>query len=121
MIQQALKLNPAFFQRVYTHVLDGPKDEAHLAEVLAAIDSYLTERIPLCFGPLLDWLESADGPRSVRELDSHFKHHWRAEHLDLVCDWLADKGILERVGVPLRLTKDSRVTVDEAGYVFVGL
>ena len=120
VIQQALKLNPSFFHRIYTDVLDKPKTEEALGEALALCDAYLTERIPLCFSPLLDWLEGADGPRSVRELDAHFKHHWHAEHLDLACDWLADKGILDRVGVPLRLTKDSRVTMDEAGYVFVG-
>ena len=118
--QQALKLNPSFFHRIYTDVLDKPKTEEALGEALALCDAYLTERIPLCFSPLLDWLECADGPRSVRELDSHFKHHWHAEHLDLACDWLADKGILDRVGIPLRLTKDSRVTMDEAGYIFVG-
>jgi predicted nucleotidyltransferase len=120
VIHQALKLNPKFFTRLYTDVLEGPKTDEAIGEALALCDAYLTERIPLCFSPLLDWLEGADGPRSVRELESHFKHHWHAEHLDLACDWLADKGILDRVGVPLRLTKDSRVTVDEAGYVFVG-
>ncbi|WP_309707249.1 nucleotidyltransferase domain-containing protein [Armatimonas sp.] len=120
VIQQALKLNPAFFHRVYTDVLDGPKTDQSLGEALSLCDAYLTERIPLCFSPLLHWLEDADGPRSTQELNAHFKHHWHAEHLDLACDWLADKGILDRVGIPLRLTKDSRVTVDEAGYVFVG-
>ena len=120
VIQQALKLSSKCFQRLYTDTLDGPKTAETLAEALALCDAYLTERIPLCFAPLLDWLEDADCPRSVRELESHFKHHWHAENLDLTCDWLADKGILDRVGVPLRLTKDSRVTVDEAGYVFVG-
>ena len=118
VIQQALKLNPAFFHKIYTDVLDGPKDEAHTGAALALIDAYLTERIPLCFAPLLEWLEGADGPRSTRELSAHFERHWRAEHLDIACDWLADKGVLERVGIPLRLTKDSRVTVDEAGYLY---
>ena len=119
VIQQALKLNPLFFRRIYTDVLDGPKTAEALGEVLTLMDTYLTERIPLCFSPLLGWLEDADGPRSTQEINAHFKHHWHAEHLDLACDWLADKGILDRVGIPLRLTKDSRVTVDEAGYVYV--
>ncbi len=120
VIQQALKLNPEFFTRIYTDVLDGPKTEEALGTALEWIDAYLTERIPLCFSPLLDWLEGADGPRSVRELSTYFERNWHAEHLDLACDWLADKGILQRVGIPLRLTKDSRVTMDEAGYVYVG-
>lgn len=120
MLQHALRLNPTFFQRVYLDVLHEPKTEEALGAVLSLCDTYLTERIDRCFAPLLDWLAEADGPRSVRELDAHFEHHWRTKHLDLTCDWLADKGILDRVGVPMRLTKDSRVTVDEAGYYYGG-
>lgn len=120
VIQQALKLNPAFFQRIYIDVLEQPKDEAHLSQALAACDAYLTERISLFFQPLLDWLAEADSPRGVRELNAYFSRHWHAEGLDLACDWLADKGIVERAAIPLRLTKDSRVTVDEAGYYYNG-
>ena len=120
VIQQALKLNPAFFQRAYLDVLDQPKDEAPTSAALAACETYLTERIDLCFSPLLEWLADADGPRSTRELNAYFERHWHVEHLDLTCDWLADKGIVERTAIPMRLTKDSRVTVDEAGYYYGG-
>jgi len=120
VIQQALKLNPAFFKQVYTDVLDMPKEEGTMGTALAACDTYLTERIALCFGPLLAWLADADGPRSARELNTYFEHHWRTSALDLACDWLADKGVLELAPLPMRLTKDSRVTVDEAGYYYGG-
>lgn len=120
VIQQALKLNPEFFHKVYTEILDGPKTEESLGAALALCDQYLTERIELCFAPLLDWLEAADGPRTVRELDTHFERNWSNKGLDLACDWLVEKGYLDSVGVPVRLTKDSRALVDETGYVFVG-
>ena len=119
-IHQALKLNPDFFKTVYTDVLDGPKTLAAIGAAWDALDGYLTERIDLCFSPLLEWLAEADGPVSTREMNAHFQRNWHAEHLDLACDWLADKGIIDRVGVPMRLTKDSRVTVDEAGYYYGG-
>ena len=120
VIQQALKLNPAFFGQIYTQMLDGPKDEASVGAALAAIDAYLEERIELCFQPLLDYLREAGGPRGARELDEFFARHWQVEALDLACDWLADRGILERFPMPIRLTKDSRATVDEAGYYYAG-
>jgi uncharacterized protein len=120
VIQQALKLNPAFFQKVYTDVLDGPKTLEAIGAAWKAQDDYITERIDLCFAPLLDYLRESDGPRSTRELNAYFKQHWGADALDLACDWLADKGLVERVGIPVRLTKDSRVTVDEAGYYYGG-
>ena len=120
VIQQALKLNPAFFQRAYLDVLDQPKDEAPTSAALAACETYLTERIDLCFSPLLEWLADADGPRSTREINAYFERHWHVEHLDLACDWLADKGIVERTAIPMRLSKDSRVTVYEACYYYGG-
>lgn len=120
VIQDALRLNPGFFTQVYSGVLHGPKDEAHLRAVLESIDSYLTARIEALFGPLLDYLEEADGPRGVREIGQFFARQWNAEAVDTAGDWLADKGIIERAPIPLRLTKDSRVSVEEAGYYFAG-
>jgi uncharacterized protein len=120
VIHQALKLNPTFFQKVYTNVFEGPKTLEAIEAAWKAQDDYIAARIDLCFAPLLDYLREADGPRSTRELNAYFKQHWGADALDLACDWLADKGIVERVGIPVRLTKDSRVTVDEAGYYYGG-
>ncbi len=120
VIHQALKLNPAFFKSVYTDVFDGPKTLEIIEAAWKAEDDYVTERIDLCFAPLLNYLSEADGPRSTRELNAYFKQHWGTNFMDLTCDWLADKGIVERVGIPVRLTKDSRVSVDEAGYYYGG-
>jgi uncharacterized protein len=119
-IHQALRINPDFFHRIYTQILDGPKDQENISGALNAIDLYLTERIDLCFGPLLDYFSSADGPRSTREINAYFSQHFHADALDLACDWLADKNIVERVGIPIYLSKNSRVTVDEAGYYKAG-
>ena len=120
VIHQALKLNPEFFKTVYTDVFDGPKTLEAMQSAWDALDAYLTERIALCFSPLLDWLAESEGSVSTRELNAYFTRNWHAEHLDLACDWLEGKGIVERQGIPMRLTKDSRVTVDEAGYYYGG-
>jgi uncharacterized protein len=118
-IHQALRINPVFFHRIYTQILDGPKDQENISGALEAIDIYLTERIALCFGPLLDYFSNADGPRSTREINGYFSQHYHADALDFACDWLADKNIVERVGIPIYLNKNSRVTVDEAGYYYL--
>jgi uncharacterized protein len=116
VIAQALKLNPTLFHRLYQQVMDESKTEANIKEALELIDAYLTERITLCFQPILDYLGEAGSPRGTREMNEYFKRHYHAGFIDNACDWLASKGIVERVGIPIRLTKDSRVTVDEAGY-----
>jgi hypothetical protein len=118
-IHQALRHNPTFFRHIYTDLLHGPKDAAAVGDALAAIDRYLTERIDLLFEPILDYLADAGGPRGTREINEHFSRHWGVTMIDAACDFLVEKGRVAAVGVPLRLTKDSRVTVDEAGYALV--
>ena len=120
VVQQALRLNPAFFERVYVDLIDGPKDTAAIAAALDAIDAYLTERIPTLFGPLFDYLADAGGPRSMTEINTFFRNHVQGGSLDSACEWLAGKGILDKLGTPLRLSEKSRVAVNEAAYYWDG-
>lgn len=120
VIQQALKLNPTFFNQVYTDLIDGPKDEAAIGGALAAINTYLEERISLIFQPLLDYLAEAYSPRSASEINEHFKKATQSEGIANVCEWLSEKGIVEKVSTPLRLSEKSRVAVNEAAYYYDG-
>lgn len=120
VLQQALRINPVFFRSIYTDLIDGPKDTAALGAALDAINSYLEERIGLLFQPILDHLSEVGGPRSTTELNEHFKRHHQAIDLVSAYEWLADKGIITKVPLPLRLTEKSRVTVNEAGYYYDG-
>ena len=120
VIHQALKLNPEFFNKIYTHLIDGPKDEAALTDALNAINAYLESRVSLLFQPVLDFLAEADSPRSASEINEHFKKMVQANGIADVCEWLSDKGIVERVSLPLRLSPKSQVAVNEAGYYYGG-
>jgi hypothetical protein len=120
VIQQALRLNPAFFTRVYMDLLDGPKDEANVGGAIEAVNAYLTERIPVLFRPLFRYLAEAGGPRSVTEITEHFRKLLQGDGVDAACEWLADRGVIEKVGTPLRLSDKSRVAVNEAAYYYDG-
>src|SRR3989475_3003509 len=54
VIPQALVLNPAFFQTVYSDLLNARKTRENVEEALAAIDRYLAERAPSLFGPVIE-------------------------------------------------------------------
>jgi Nucleotidyltransferase domain. len=119
VIHQALRCNPAFFGKIYTDLIDGPKDEAAIGGALEAINAYLEERIPLFFGPVLEYLEEAGTPRSATEIDSHFRNVVQAESVAGVCEWLSEKGVIEKVSAPLRLSEKSRVAVQEAAFCYL--
>lgn len=115
-IYQALKSNPDFFNAIFTDILDVPKDESVLAKVLDQIDGFLEEHIQTFFKPLLDFLEDAGGERSLSDIYDHFGS--RQLWLSMACEWLSRKEVLELFSSPIRLTMDSKVSVDEPAYFY---
>jgi hypothetical protein len=120
VIHQALRYNPAFFCQVYTELIDGPKDRASLRQALDAINVYLEERAEQLFGPVLDYLGEAEGMRTASELDMHFQKKVQSRGLFWIYEWLARKGIIDKVSSPVHLTRKSQVTLDEPAYVYEG-
>lgn len=115
-IYQALKSNPDFFNAIFTDILDVPKDESVLAKVLDQIDGFLEEHIQTFFSPILDFLEDAGGERSLSDIYDHFGS--RQLWLSMACEWLSRKDVLELFSSPIRLTMDSKVSVDEPAYFY---
>lgn len=116
VIYQALKYNPDFFNAVFIDLIDKPKDEAILREVLARVDQYLEDDLQLLFKPLLDFLETSGDERTITDLYAHFGKRELA--LELACEWLVQKGVIEQFSAPVRLTMDSQVSVEEPSYYF---
>ena len=119
VIHQALRHNPAFFNVIYTDLIRGPKTEQTIGQALDRVNGYLDERAEVLFKPILTFLSEAGGTRSTTELDSYFTKI-QAGGLSPAYEWLSDKGIIEKVSVPLRLGEKSRVTVNEAAYYYDG-
>jgi hypothetical protein len=67
-------------------------------------------------------LSQEGGIRTTTEMDDYFRkltaHDASGGSLCLVYEWLADKGIIQKVPSPLRLTHKSQVVVDEAAYYY---
>lgn len=121
VVPQALQLNPDFFGKVYRDLILEPKDAATIQEALDLINAYLDERVDVLFGPVLAYLREQGGIRTTTELDAYFSKQVQTDTLCVVYEWLADKGIIQKVPSPVRLTPKSQVVVDEAAYYCDGL
>ena len=128
VIQPALRYNPDFFSRVYTDLINCEKTEAVIQDVLDAINAYLDER-QFIYQPILDYLIEQNAPRTNTELNADLKRGlhdgedvpgFDKESLDLVCQWLAWKGIIRQVAMPMKLTVKSHVSVEEPAYYYDG-
>ena len=120
VIHQALKFNPVFFNAIYTDLIHCKKDADAIRNALDLINGYLDEKVYLLFQPILDYLTEAGGVRSTTEINEYFAKRMQAGFVGLACEYLADKGIIEKVPTPVRLSEKSRATVDEAAYYYDG-
>ncbi len=118
VIHQALKHNPAVFNALYFDLIHGKKDEAVIEAALGKINAYLDERLHTLFKPILSYLADQGGVRSTTDIDAYFTKQTQIHSLATVYEWLADKGILQKVPCPVRLTEKSQISVDEAGYYY---
>ena len=118
VIHQALKYNPSFFNAVYTDLINGPKDKQAIQQALDMTNAYLLKRADRLFKPVLDYLAEADGMRTASELNAYFRKKVQTDELVWVYEWLAEKGIIEKVAAPMRLTKKSQVALEEPAYYY---
>ncbi len=117
VIQPALEYNPDFFRATYSDLINREKDEAVIQNALDTINAYLDEKL-FIFQPILDFLAEADGPRSTTELNSYFQKKIGENRLDAAYEWLARKGIIQRVSTPIKLTLKSQVEIEETAYYY---
>jgi uncharacterized protein len=118
VIQQALQFNPEFFHCIYTDLIHGEKTEAVLQGVLEKVEKYLEERSEKLFALIIKYLADAREVRTMTEIAERFSKlsHMETFMLVEICDWLAEKGMIQKVLTPVRLTPKSRVQVEEAAY-----
>ena len=129
VIQPALRYNPDFFNRVYTDLINCEKTESVIQDTLEAINVYLDAR-QFIFQPILEYLIAQKTPRTNTELNAdlgrraHGKNdedsEFDDESFDFVCQWLAWKGIIRQVAMPIKLTVKSQVSVEEPAYYYDG-
>jgi len=120
VIPQAMKLNPKFFSIIYTDLLNAKKTRASVEAALTAIDSYLAQRAPTLFRPVLDHLREVGEARSSTEIEAHFKRNFNVQGVTSACEYLADQGLIAKVSIPVRLTKRSNIQVQELAFVWAG-
>ncbi len=113
VIPQAMKLNPAFFKKVYSDLLNTKKTRANVQAALTAIDGYLAERARVLFRLVLDHLRETGEARSCTEIEAHFRRQFDVEGVTTACEYLADQGLIGKVSTAVQLTKKSNVQVEE--------
>jgi hypothetical protein len=119
VIPQAAKLNPAFFDVIYSQLLNTRKTAEAVGGALDVIDTYLpTDRHATLFR--LCWIICGVGEGAVSGTRGHFTQHMNLSSVTTVCEYLADLQMLGKASPPVRLTRSSNVEVQELAFFYVG-
>jgi hypothetical protein len=117
VIYRAIEGAPALFQTIYLDVLSKRKNRRVLSAALDAIDAYLDKHCQTHLKPLLGYLKKQYRVVPLSEISDHFAfsqlHPW---HLESACEWLEQKGLLQKLSAPFKLTKRSLERVEEPAY-----
>jgi len=116
VILQAMQLNPAFFKIVYSDLLNSKKTRKTVEAALAAIDTYLADRAPSIFAPVIDHLREVGETRSCTEINDYFNKTFGVEHVTSICEYLADQGLIGKASTAVQLTKRSTTEVQELAF-----
>lgn len=115
VVEQAKCHNPVLIGNLYDGLIEGPKTAQAMENVLALIREHLLQRRE-AFAPLLEYLATADGPRSTSQITHDFSRRGGIEGVDLALEWLAEQGIVQKISTPCHLLEKSRVAVEEVAY-----
>jgi uncharacterized protein len=119
VLPQAMKLNPAFFETIYTDLLNSKKTRKGVQTALDAVDHYVAERAATLFAPVIDHLREVGEARSCSEIEDHFKRNYDVEGVTTACEYLADQGLIGKASTPIRLTKKSNVEAQELAFFYL--
>ncbi len=116
VIPQALLLNPAFFQMIYSALLNEKKTPQNVQAALDAIDRYMAERARTLFALVIDHLRAVGEARSCTEIEDHFTRNFDVSGITVACEYLADQRLIGKAATAIQLTKKSNVEVQELAF-----
>ncbi|MHA1307626.1 MAG: hypothetical protein ACTSQN_10095 [Candidatus Heimdallarchaeota archaeon] len=116
VVEQALELNPEFFNSIYTEVIHNPeKDKEALAYVLNKMLDYLFERLDTIAKPIIDFVKRED---EVTQED--IQTRFGDIRLDIDLSDFVQAGILVETEAPIRFVKKSSSEMTQVAYHLVG-
>ena len=116
-IYKAIELKPDLFKQIYTELLASKKTKKLLLAVLDQIDQYIENHADENLKPVLEFLRKENRTVPLSQIADHFAHsQMYPGHIESACEWLEREGLVEKVAMPFKITKKSRVDVEEPAY-----
>lgn len=115
-IQKALDFNPGIMKAFYQEPMEHLLTEAELTNGLRQLDRYIEDKMALFKRPIIEYLSDQD----IKTTTMIAKRFRSDSHLIIdVMDYLAEKGVVEKVSQLIKLTPKSRLSIEEIGFLYI--
>lgn len=115
-IQKAAALNPDLLKTFYQEAMSRCYSIEELKAAIDKIDGYLMSKLDIIQKPVIEFM----GDNEIKTSTLIAKHfHVDSHYIIDVFDYLADKGVIERVSQTIRITPKSKLAVEEQGFLLV--
>lgn len=115
-IQKALKLNPEVIEPLYTDAMSHHMSREEIEEGIRLIDGYLERMMDIYKKPVLEFMADQQ-IKTMTLISAHF--HVDGHFIIEVFEYLAEKGVIEKVSQTIRITPKSKMSVEEIGYLYI--
>jgi hypothetical protein len=115
-IQKALEIRPEVILPFYSEAMSHHFTEGEAAQAIEKIDLYLEQHLDILTKPVIEFM-SDQQIKTVTLLAKHF--HTDGHFIVCILDYLADKGVIEKVSQTIRITPKGRMSVEELGYLYI--
>jgi hypothetical protein len=114
-LQQAAAINPSLMQRFFEYPMNNALDAEAVLSLIKETYEYLDSHLDVICRQLLRFISDSSEPKMVGAITDHFETD--VIHLT---EYLCEKGILNKAGVPLRITAKGRELVEGIAYFCIG-
>ncbi|WP_058303417.1 hypothetical protein [Gorillibacterium timonense] len=115
-IQKALDINPDLIGPFYGDAMSHLFTEEEIWEGLARIDRYLERHLDFIKQPVTQFMADQE-IKTVTMIAKHF--HTDGHYIIGIFDYLAEKGVIDKVAQTIRITPKSKLAVEEIGFLYI--
>ncbi len=115
-IQRVLSIRPEVIAPFYQDAMARHLSPAEISTSIEKIDRYLESHLDIIQKPVIEFMSDQE-IKTVTLLAKHF--HVDSAMIVGIMDYLADKGVIERVSQTIRITPKSKPSVEEIGYLYI--
>lgn len=115
-IQKAMNLNPEMIKTFYLDAMSHHFNEEEIMNAIEKIDRYLEQHMDILKKPVIEFMCDQEIKTSTL-IARHF--HVESHFIIGIFDYLAEKGIIEKVSQTIRITPKSKLAIEELGYIYI--